>query len=81
MLYGCGPRPMLAALARLAAERGLPCEASLEERMACGFGACMGCAVEVRRDPPNADANADAGTVYERVCCDGPVFDAKRVVW
>ncbi len=73
-VYGCGPWPMLRGLAALCAERGLNCQVSLEERMACGFGACMGCAVAVEAD------NSD-GYVYKRVCADGPVFPAEAIVW
>ncbi len=73
-LYACGPGGMLRAVAALAAERGLPCEVSLEERMGCGFGACMGCAVAVRADTPD-------GFVYRRVCADGPVFDSREILW
>jgi len=73
-LFACGPRPMLKALAEWAAADGLACQVSLEERMGCGFGACMGCAVKVR-----ADDGRDF--VHARVCHDGPVFDAARVVW
>ena len=74
-IYACGPTPMLKAAARLAAELDVECEVSLEERMACGFGACMGCAVPVRDD------QAEGGFVYRRVCHEGPVFDAKKLVW
>lgn len=71
--YGCGPRPMLAALQAALAAAGLPGELSLEERMACGFGACLGCAVAIRDS---------AGAVgYKRVCADGPVFAAEEVVF
>ena len=73
-LYGCGPQVMLAGLAALAAQRDLRCYVSLEERMACGFGACMGCAVPIQADTPE-------GYVYQRVCTEGPVFDAQEVVW
>lgn len=73
-VYGCGPWPMLRGLAALCAERDLSCQVSLEERMACGFGACMGCAVAVKADNPD-------GYVYKRVCADGPVFPAEAVVW
>lgn len=73
MIYACGPARMLKAAAALAAERGVSCEVSLEERMACGFGACVGCVVAT---------HGDSGTqVYKRVCHDGPVFDARRIVW
>ncbi|MDR3077728.1 MAG: dihydroorotate dehydrogenase electron transfer subunit [Planctomycetota bacterium] len=72
-LYACGPLPMLRAAAGLAAERSLPCEVSLEARMACGFGACLGCAVPMR--------TADGGPAYRRACHDGPVFEAGSVDW
>ncbi len=67
-VYACGPRPMLAALARWARANGLKIWVSLEERMACGVGACLGCAV----------LTVDG---YRRVCADGPVFAAEEVVW
>jgi dihydroorotate dehydrogenase electron transfer subunit len=70
LLYACGPGPMLAALAALAAERGWPGWFSAEQRMACGVGACMGCAL------PRAD-----GAGYLRACADGPVFEASAVMW
>ena len=70
-LYTCGPPGMLAAVARLAEEYGVPCQASVEANMACGFGACMGCAVEVKAD----------GKSYKLVCKDGPVFDSREIVW
>lgn len=68
-LFACGPMPMLAALARLAAERGVAGQAALETEMGCGFGACLGCAVPVR-------------TGGYRLCCkDGPVFRLDEVAW
>lgn len=63
-VYGCGPRSMLTRLAEQARDRSVMCQVSLEEMMACGVGACMGCVTEDR-----------AGD-YRRVCVDGPVFDA-----
>ncbi len=71
-VFACGPRPMLRAAAALAKARGVPCQVSMEERMACGIGACLGCAVKLRRG---------GGETYGRVCRDGPVFDAEDVVW
>jgi dihydroorotate dehydrogenase electron transfer subunit len=71
-LYACGPRPMLAATAALAREYALPCQASLEEYMACGVGGCAGCAVRV---------TTSAGVAMKRVCVDGPVFDATLIEW
>jgi dihydroorotate dehydrogenase electron transfer subunit len=64
---------MLAAVAQLAEEYGVPCQVSVEANMACGFGACMGCAIEVRSSGP--------GREYKLACKDGPVFDAREIVW
>jgi len=69
VLYACGPRAMLAAVSRIAAAREVPCYVSLEERMACGLGACMGCSVPV----------VQGG--YRRVCKEGPVFDSREIEW
>jgi dihydroorotate dehydrogenase electron transfer subunit len=69
-VYACGPHPMLAAVARLARDFGLPCEVSLEEYMACAVGGCAGCAVQVQ---------TPTGLAMKRVCVDGPVFDAETV--
>lgn len=64
----CGPKPMMVAVARLAREKGIPCEASLENLMACGLGACL-CCVE----------NTVDGHLC--VCQEGPVFDTDRLKW
>lgn len=69
VIYACGPRPMLAAVSAVAARRKVPCYVSMEERMACGLGVCMGCAVPA------------AGGGYRRVCAEGPVFDACDLEW
>ncbi|HEY3355944.1 MAG TPA: dihydroorotate dehydrogenase electron transfer subunit [Polyangia bacterium] len=66
-LLCCGPNAMLEAVARLARAKALPCLVSLEAGMACGLGACLGCAVPGRSRP------------YLYVCKDGPVFDAEEV--
>ena len=70
----CGPEPMMAAVARLAAEHAIPCELSLETPMACGVGACFSCVARVRTGQGPEDWD------YRRVCIEGPVFDAARVV-
>lgn len=73
IIYSCGPTPMLKAVAAFATENNIPCELSLEERMACGIGACLGCAVKLRKED---------GTEYMgHVCKDGPVFDYRKVVY
>lgn len=69
-VFACGPHAMLAAVAALAREFGLPCQVSLEEFMACALGGCAGCVVQVR---------GEAGPAMQRVCVDGPVFDACAV--
>jgi dihydroorotate dehydrogenase electron transfer subunit len=70
-MYACGPPGMLAAVAGLADEFGVPCQVSVEANMACGFGACMGCAIEVQGETKG----------YRLVCKDGPVFDSREIVW
>ena len=69
-IYTCGPNPMLEAVSKLANEYNLPCQASLEEFMACAVGGCAGCVVEVQ---------TENGPTMKRVCVDGPVFDAQLV--
>lgn len=68
-VYACGPGPMLRAAARGCLSAARPCQVSVEQHMACGVGACMGCAVRA----------ADGG--YLRACADGPVFDAGELSW
>jgi NAD(P)H-flavin reductase len=66
-VYACGPAPMLEAVRAMCATRGVPAQLALEAGMACGFGACFGCAVPKR------------GGGYLRVCVDGPVIDASEL--
>jgi dihydroorotate dehydrogenase electron transfer subunit len=69
-IFTCGPTPMLEAAAFLAQAFGVPCQAALEEYMACAVGGCAGCTVLV---------HTDQGQAMKRVCVDGPVFDAATV--
>lgn len=71
MIYACGPAAMIRSLGVILRSSTLHCEVSLEERMACGIGACLGCAV--------ATTESDGDVLYRRVCCDGPVFDIRRI--
>jgi dihydroorotate dehydrogenase electron transfer subunit len=71
-LVGCGPQPMMKALAELAKRWGVPCHLSLETPMACGVGICFSCVTRVR---------TDADWDYRRVCVEGPVFDAACLAW
>ncbi len=70
-IYSCGPLEMLRELSTSSVCRGAVCQASLEARMACGFGACWGCVVKTNH--PDA--------TYQRVCKEGPVFNLKDIVW
>jgi dihydroorotate dehydrogenase electron transfer subunit len=67
-VFSCGPKPMLKELSRIASLHYIPAQVSLEEHMACGIGACLGCVVKT----------VDG---YQRVCKDGPVFDAQEIIW
>ncbi|MCZ6688583.1 MAG: dihydroorotate dehydrogenase electron transfer subunit [Planctomycetota bacterium] len=67
-LYGCGPNPMLRILCQMAIEKDIPCQVSIDQKMACGFGTCMGCMV----------MTTDG---YRKVCTAGPVFEARDLAW
>ena len=68
MIYTCGPKPMMISVAQYGKVHGIECEVSLENRMACGVGACL-CCVE----------NTDEGHLC--VCKEGPVFNIKKLLW
>jgi dihydroorotate dehydrogenase electron transfer subunit len=72
VVCSCGPFPMLKAVAAITRERNIPCQVSLEAAMACGLGACQGCAMK---------AAAGQDRAYWHVCQNGPVFDATDVDW
>lgn len=73
VIYACGPMPMLRAIKKYAEEKGIKAYISLEERMACGVGACLGCVVKtIEIDHHSHVHNA-------RICTDGPVYDAETV--
>lgn len=69
-LYCCGPMPMLKACHNFCMARSMTCWVSLEQTMACGVGACMGCVVPITRDPG-----------FARICKEGPVFSSNEIVW
>ncbi len=71
-IFACGPLPMLKAVQNLANEKNIPCQISLEEKMACGLGVCLGCAVKTANSPKE-------NPEYLHVCKAGPVFDSKDV--
>ncbi len=69
VIYACGPHAMLAAVSRIAKEHAVPCYVSMEERMACGLGVCVGCSIPMK-----------AGG-YKLACKEGPVFDSQEIDW
>ena len=71
-IYACGPLPMLRAVKKIALEKDIQCQISLEERMGCGIGVCLGCAVKTAR-------SSKENPQYFHVCKGGPVFRAKDV--
>lgn len=73
VIYACGPMPMLKALKQYAQKKRLPCYISLEERMACGIGACLGCVCRSVSKDSHSNVN------NKRICKDGPVFLASEV--
>lgn len=70
MIYSCGPMPMLRAVKKIAEDRGIPCQLSLEQRMGCGIGACLVCACKT---------NKEGTEKYAKVCANGPVFYSTEV--
>jgi dihydroorotate dehydrogenase electron transfer subunit len=77
-VYTCGPEAMMAAVAALAAARGVPCEASLETPMACGYGVCLGCPVA---RAPSAAASPPGSGGFLYACTEGPCVDAASIDW
>ena len=71
-VYACGPRPMLEQVVRMCMDKKITCQVSLETHMACGVGACLGCAVK---------ASPQRSQSYVHVCKDGPVFFAEDIDW
>jgi dihydroorotate dehydrogenase electron transfer subunit len=65
---------MLNVLSAIAERQGMECQVSLESSMACGIGACLGCAVKTK-------ALAESAASYKRVCADGPVFNSRELAW
>ena len=74
IVYSCGPEHMMQAVARICQARGIPCYLALERHMACGMGTCQSCAVKIAADK-------ERGWAFKLCCTDGPVFDARQVLW
>lgn len=73
MIFACGPMPMLRAIKAYAQEKNIPAYISLEEHMACGVGACLGCVVKTKEIDHHSHVH------NARICTDGPVFEAEEV--
>jgi dihydroorotate dehydrogenase electron transfer subunit len=71
-LFACGPTPMLKAVARIGADFNAPVELSMDERMCCGIGVCLTCVIPIK---------TAEGWEYQRTCTEGPVFDARKLVF
>lgn len=72
VLFTCGPNVMMKKVAEIAEKQTIPCQVSLEQRMGCGTGICLVCACKTKKDHDFE---------YKRCCKDGPVFDAREVIW
>lgn len=72
VIYSCGPKVMLKYISQYAYETETECFVSMEERMACGIGACVGCAIKIKEGD---------GYIYRKVCKNGPVFNSREVLW
>jgi dihydroorotate dehydrogenase electron transfer subunit len=72
-IYACGPYGMMKRVAEIAGTLSIPCQVSVEERMACGIGACLGCAVR--------EGGKNTTPRFKRVCKEGPVFDTRAIDW
>ena len=72
-IYTCGPTPMLKAVSEISVKCKVPCEVSVEVPMACGFGACLGCAIAVKDEAGNQR--------FAIACTEGPVFESSRILW
>ena len=73
VMFACGPTPMLRALKQYAEEKNMPCWISMEEKMACGIGACLACVCQSK----DVDSHSDVHN--KRICKDGPVFLSTEV--
>ncbi|MBI5327931.1 MAG: dihydroorotate dehydrogenase electron transfer subunit [Deltaproteobacteria bacterium] len=90
IIYACGAKAMLKAVAKMAEDANTPCYVSLDNAMACGIGACLGCAVKIGsgkwevesgESKPTSHLLPPTSQIYKMVCKDGPVFNAREIAW
>ena len=77
-IFACGPKPMLRKINEIALKVNIDYQVSLEERMACGIGACLGCVCRIKTKNKKEDK---VKYEYKRICVDGPIFEGSEVVW
>lgn len=80
VIFACGPKGMLKEVAKVAIENGILCYVSIDRVMGCGIGTCLGCVVKTRRCK-DMEREGGLGWGYSRVCVEGPVFDARDIIW
>ena len=77
-IFACGPKLMLKKIVEISLDNHIDCQVSLEERMACGIGACLGCVCKIKIKDKKEDK---IKYEFKRICVDGPVFEGSEVVW
>ncbi len=80
-LFACGPTPMLKAVSKISVDSAVPSEISVEVPMACGFGACLGCAIKIKDQKTEDRGQKAEGYRFAIACCEGPVFDGQKILW
>jgi len=77
-IFACGPKSMLKKIVEISLDAHIDCQVSLEERMACGIGACLGCVCKIKTKDKKEDK---VKYEFKKVCEDGPIFGGSEVVW
>ena len=77
-IFACGPKSMLKKIVKISLDAHIDCQVSLEERMACGIGACLGCVCKIKTKDKKEDK---VKYEFKKVCEDGPIFGGSEVVW
>jgi len=73
IIFTCGPSGMLQAVTKIVVDHEIPCQVAMENEMGCALGVCLGCVCKVRL--------SNAGFEFQRVCSEGPVFNAEDIIW
>ncbi len=81
VIYTCGPEIMMRRVADIAMRRNVECQVCVERAMACGMGTCQSCCLKVKKDDPAKPPLAGKDWCFRLACTDGPVFDARKLIW